>query len=188
MDKRQTHTTPMREKIVALYGEDMLAKSVLSIRGGGGVLPEILGGGKYRTALEIGTYRGVGAAELSQYCERVITIDLKRGKLEYLREKHDRHAFWASLGIGNIDLRLIENDAEKAELVRGLEFDFALVDGAHDPTVRNDFELVKRCGTVLFHDYDDRGARHLNYVFDFVNTLPKEQLRVMDIFALWTAS
>jgi len=178
----------MRDKIVATYDQHMLRRSVLSIRGGAGVLQSILSTGKYRTALEIGTYRGVGAAEMSQYCERVITIDLKHGRMEQLGEKHDRHAFWRSLGIDNIDLRLVADNAEKAALINTLEFDFAFIDGAKDGAiVAADFELVKRCGTVLFHDYDDRGAPHLNATYDFVNTLPKHQVRVIDIFALWTA-
>src|SRR5688572_941642 len=134
-------SSPMRDKIVALYGTDILHKSVISIRGGAGVLTEVLQGGKYRTVLEIGTYRGVGAAEISQYVERVITIDLKHGKLERLGETHDRHAFWRSLGIDNIEFIGVDDDAEKARVVNALDFDFALIDGAHDATVKNDFEL-----------------------------------------------
>jgi predicted O-methyltransferase YrrM len=178
-------SSTMRDKIVALYGTDILHKSVISIRGGAGVLTELLQGGKYKTVLEIGTYRGVGAAEISQYVERVITIDLKHGKLERLGEKHDRAAFWKSLGIDNIEFIGIEDDAEKERVVNALDFDFALIDGAHDPTVANDFELVKRCGNVLFHDFDRRGKREQDYVIDFIETLPKHQLTPMDIFAMW---
>jgi predicted O-methyltransferase YrrM len=131
--------------------------------------------------------QGVGAAELSRYCDKVITIDLKRGKLERAGETFDRHALWASLGVTNIDLRLIANDKEKAALIAGLEFDFAFIDGAHDRTVANDFALVKKCGAVLFHDYDRRGVKEQDFVFDFVNTLPKDQVTVRDIFAFWRA-
>lgn len=190
-------TTPMRDKIIALHGEHMLSRSVLSIRGGGGVLSSILGSGKYRTALEIGTYRGVGAAEMSQYCERVHTIDLTFGKIEINRrdgrdatdQTHDRHTFWAALGITNIDLHLVEDEAEKATLINAIDFDFALIDGAHDDPkiIRSDFELVKRCGAVLFHDFDSRGKTEKDYVYSFVKSLPPEQVQALDIFALWTA-
>ena len=34
-------------------------------------------------------------------------------------------------------------------------FDFAFIDGSHKyDDVKFDFECVKRCGRVLFHDYD----------------------------------
>lgn len=179
------YSSAMRDRIVALYGTQMLKRSVISIRGGAGVIPEILGGGKYRTALEIGTYRGVGAAEMSPFVEKVITIDLKFGRMEQLGENHDREAFWRSLGITNIEFHAVRDDEEKAALVNSLAFDFALVDGAHDETVAKDFALVKRCGSVLFHDYDSRGAPDKDHVIDFVNTLPRDQLTPMDIFCFW---
>jgi predicted O-methyltransferase YrrM len=177
----------MREKIIALYGPHVLKKSVISIRGGAGVIPEVLNNGCFKTALEIGTYRGVGAAEMSQCCEKIITIDLKRGKLELANEHWDRRIFWDSLGITNIEFHAIADDYEKAELVAGLEFDFALIDGAHDATVARDFELVKRCGTVLFHDADRRGSPQKDYVIDFIESLPQDQVTYHDIFALWQA-
>lgn len=178
----------MRDKIVSLHGQHALKRSILSIREGGGVMEFFLSGKGIRTALEIGTYRGVGAAEISQYVDRVITIDLHHGRLEQLGEKWDRRAFWRSLGIDNIDLHLVHNDAEKAALIESLEFDFAFVDGAHDERVRDDFALVKRCGQVLFHDVDSRGKPELDHVYNFVMSLPHAQLQFMDIFALWTAS
>lgn len=174
----------LRAAIAEKYGDGFLNKSVLSIRDGGGVFEEILGGRAYRTALEIGTYRGVSAAEMSTYCDRVITIDLEHGKLEHGGEDFDRRAFWSSLGVTNVDLRLVRDDAHKAQVVAGLDFDFAFVDGAHDETVAFDFALVKRCGAVLFHDYCKRSGKR-SYVYDFVNTLPKDQVQVIDIFAFW---
>ncbi len=188
-------TTPMRDRIIATYDQHMLRKSVLSIRGGGGVLQAVLGGGQYKRALEIGTYRGVGAAEISQYVEHVDTIDLRFGKIEINRRDgrdaidmtHDREAFWRSLGIDNISLHLISSEDEKAQIIAGLDFDFALIDGAHDDPaiVRNDFELVKHCGAVLFHDVDWRSKPEQNIVVDFVASLPQHEVTYIDIFALW---
>ena len=178
----------MRDKIVALHGQHALKRSILSIREGGGVMEHFLSGKGVRTALEIGTYRGVGAAEISQFVDRVITVDLHQGRIEQLGEKWDRNAFWRSLGIENIELRLVRDDVEKAALIAGLDFDFAFVDGAHDQRVRDDFELVKRCGRVLFHDVDSRGKPELDHVYNFVMSLPRAQLQFMDIFALWTDS
>lgn len=158
--------------------------SALGIRDGGGVFERVLGGRNYRTALEIGTYRGVTAAFMAQFCERVITIDLKRGLVEKNGGSFDRQAFWRSLGIDNIELRLVENDAEKAEIIASLDFDFAFVDGDHQGNAPAfDFELVRRCGTVLFHDCDRN-----NGVVALVKSLPKKQVTHMDIFALWQAN
>ena len=153
------HTTPMREKIIALYDQHFLRRSALSIRGGAGVFEWALSGKGIRTVLEIGTYRGVSAAEISQYVERVIAIDLKHGRVEDTDPGFDRVAFWEKLGVHNVELILVQDDAEKKAIVDGLEFDFAFVDGAHDYTIRNDFDLVKRCGRVLFHDADDNRTR-----------------------------
>lgn len=178
-------STELRQRIVSLYGDKYLRKSALNIREGAGVFEKVMSGQGIRTALEIGTYRGVSAAEMSQYCQRVITIDLKHGRAERNGEHLDRQAFWDSLGIHNIDLRLVKDDAEKAELVNSLDFDFAFIDGAHDQTVSNDFALVKRCGSVLFHDVDRRGKPEQDYVIDFVESLPKHQVERIDIFAIW---
>lgn len=169
------------------FGVAALKRSALSIRDGEGVFRKILGSGRYRHALEIGTYKGASAACMAQFCERVTTIDLQHGRLEQLGEPWDRHRFWSALGIGNIDLRLVVDDAEKADVIRELDFDFAFIDGAHDERVRMDFDLVKRCGTVLFHDYDRRGIKDQDQVADFIDTLPRNEFRKIDIFALWTA-
>lgn len=177
--------TELRQRIVSLYGDKFLRKSALSIRDGAGVFETVMSGKGIRTALEIGTYRGVSAAEMSQYCERVITIDLIHGKQEQMGESFDREALWRALGISNIELHLVRDDAEKARLVNGFEFDFAFIDGAHDQTVANDFALVRKCGAVLFHDVDRRGQPEQDYVIDFVESLPQHQIERLDIFALW---
>jgi predicted O-methyltransferase YrrM len=183
-------SSPMRERIISQWGPHVMKKSIISIRGGAGVLPAVLEDKGVRTALEIGTYRGVGAAELSQYVDRVITIDLKQGKLESNGERWDRVAFWNGLGIENIELVLIENDAEKEAFVSHLEFDFALIDGNHDDpaSIAADFEMVKRCGHVLFHDADRRGKPEKDRVIDFIESLPKREVTYRDIFAEWKAT
>jgi hypothetical protein len=182
--------TDIRDKIVALHGAKILRRSALNIRGGAGVFERVLKGKGFKTVLEIGTYHGCSTAEIAQYCERVITIDLKFGKLEYNGEQFDRVAFWRSLGVNNVELILVENDTEKKRIVDALQFDFAYIDGAHDETVKNDFEITRRCGHVLFHDADDNRLRARkpnapNCVFEFIDTLPKAQVEFMDIFALW---
>ena len=178
----------IRERIIALHGPRFLRKSALNIRGGGGVFERVMAGKGYKTILEIGTYRGCAAAEIAQHCERVITIDLKNGKLEQSGESLDRLAFWNTLGVNNIDLHLVDDDDEKTALIAGLEFDLAFIDGGHNiKSVQTDFNLTKRCGRVLFHDADDSGRPDRNIVHDFVKSLPRDQVEFMDIFALWMA-
>ena len=100
-----------------------------------------------------------------------------------MREGWDRGEFWDSIGANNIDLHLVENDAAKADLIRSLDFDFALIDGNHSAaSAAADFAMVRRCGAVLFHDYDEKTG-----VQQFVDTLPLDQVTIMDIFAFWQA-
>lgn len=182
----------MLERIVSLYGDDVLRKSAMNIRDGGGVFEQVLKGKGYRHVLEIGTYRGVSAAEISRYVERVTTIDLMQGKLERNSERFDRSAFWESLGCDNITLIQVMDDIEKRTFVDSMEFDLAFIDGGHDArSVRADFDMVKRCGRVLFHDADDNRLRPFkrdaaNDVHEFIATLPREQVQFMDdVFAFW---
>jgi predicted O-methyltransferase YrrM len=189
---RGAEVVSIHDRIVELYGAKMLRKSAMGIRAGGGVFERVLSGKGYRTVLEIGTYRGCSTAEIAQYVDRVITIDLKHGRIEQSGEEFDRYAFWQSLGVNNVELRLVKDDAEKARIVNTLDFDLAFIDGAHDQTVANDFALTRRCGRVLFHDADDNRLREVkpnapNCVFEFIDTLPKNEVEFMDgIFALWT--
>ena len=76
----------LRGRIIALYGAKLLRKSAMNIRGGAGVFERVMAGKGYRTALEIGTYRGVSAAEMARYCERVITVDALSA---LVHEEHD---------------------------------------------------------------------------------------------------
>lgn len=176
----------IRQRIAELYGEKILDRSALSIRGGAGVLERVLRGKGYGTVVEIGTYRGVAAAEMAQYCRQVVTIDLEFGKLERAGETWSRRAMWNALGTHNIIGFLVEGDEEKAAILKSIKFDFAFIDGAHDDkSVALDFALTKHCGRVLFHDYERRGVPGQDCVCDFVDSLPKNEVTPMDIFALW---
>lgn len=178
----------IRDRILAMYGDRQLRKS--AIRHEDALIFErLLAGKRYRTILEIGTYRGSTAAEMSQYCDRVVTIDLHQGRAEMDEPSVGRQALWNALGITNIDLVLVADDAEKAQRIGELDFDFAFVDGLHEyDAVKLDFELVRKCGRVLFHDYypvDD--GRNVRDVYRFVRSIKGGRVEVFGIFALWTA-
>ena len=76
-----------------------MRKSALNIRNGAGVIEGILKRRRPRTIVEIGTYRGITAAFMAQFCERVITFDLVHGRMERKAEDFDREAFWLSYPI-----------------------------------------------------------------------------------------
>lgn len=172
-----------RAQIVDYAGREFIRKSVFSPESGAGAIERVLGGRRYKRALEIGTYRGVSSALMAQFCDTVVTIDLRNGKMERDRQVFDRVRFWEAMGAGNIESHLVDNDGEKAALISRLDFDFAFVDGDHEGDApRRDFDLVKRCGTVLFHDYEGD-----NGVVDLVNSLPPTEVEVIDMFALWRA-
>ncbi len=172
----------LREFVRAEHGSGALSKSAVGLRDGEDIFRHFLEGKGYGTVLEIGTYKGISAACMAQYCKKVITIDLAEGQLESAGVSFDRWGFWESVGAQNIELHLVRDNKEKAELIRRLDFDFAFVDGAHDATVRDDFEMVKKCGAVLLHDYAERPGKE-NHVKKFVDTLGP--VEVVDIFAMW---
>lgn len=175
-----------RAKADAFGVPRLLKRSVLAFSTGGAILERTLRGQGYRTVLEIGTYRGVSTAYIAQMCERVITVDLYTGQLEREGEVFDRRAFWSHMGVEEkITQVRVSGDAEKAQLLSGRQFDFAFIDGGL-VNVASDFALVKRCGAVLFHDYDTTKDRRI--VFDLVNSLPPSEVEIMDNFALWKAA
>jgi predicted O-methyltransferase YrrM len=174
-----------RHRAEAAGGPRILKRSALNLHDGASVLQRLLDGKGYRTVLEIGTYRGVSAAWMAQFCDRVVTIDLAQGQMHKHAPDFDRMAFWDALGIRNIDLHLVENDQAKGALINGLDFDFAFIDGDHRARgPAKDFELVRRCGTVLFHDCDPRNPSDVSR---FVASLPRHQVEQIGIFALWKA-
>lgn len=172
----------LHDYVLAQHGTAGLRKSAVSLRDGEDIFRHFLEGKGYRTVLEIGTYKGVSAACMSQYCDKVITIDLAHGQLEAGGTPFDRQAFWDTAGVSNVELHLVRDNAEKAKLIASLEFDFAFIDGAHDHTVRDDFEMVRKCGRALFHDYSETPGKP-NHVKRFVDSLGPVEVR--DIFAFW---
>lgn len=175
----------LKEKIIDLYGARALNKSAIGLRDGAEILEYFMTKKPIKNALEIGTYKGMSAALMANHCDKLYTIDLRYGRLERHSEQFKRQELWESLGLTNIELILVNDNHEKAAIIKELEFDFAFVDGAHDETVADDFEMVKKCGNVLFHDYSYRDGK-VNHVLDFVDLLPPKQIEIKDIFAMWT--
>lgn len=99
-----------------------------------------------RLCFEVGTWNGLTAAILSRYFDRVVTVDISHQSI-----KHD---VLAHLGIENVECIDIADNAAKAQVWKRIkdECDFAYLDGDHANDTMSDFELVRGCGRVLFHE------------------------------------
>lgn len=177
----------LTKKIVEKYGERFLKQSAIRLRDGDSRILSLIGGKHYKTIIEIGTYRGISTAFLSEYCDRIVTIDIC-ALPEEIREW--REQLWDDLEIKNIVTHNIFQDEEKRGIIEKEEFDLAFVDGGHSvDSVRRDFEFVRHCGKVLFHDYGhigpDGGERQGNDVKKFIDSLTQGKFTSNDIFMLW---
>ena len=126
--------------------------------------------------VEIGTYNGITAIILSRYFKEVVSFDI----FPYTA----KHAIAEFAGVTNVRFVDIKNNKEKADLINSLDFDAAYSDGDHAKDAAFDFNLVKRCGRVLFHEYWDIQEP----VYDLVNTLkrnPRDKVIVQGKFAYW---
>lgn len=128
-------------------------------------------GFKGRHCYEIGSFRGMTAVVLSRYFERVTSIDIINDPMKYEVVNH--------LGITNITFVR----GLSANLVLPEDCDAAYVDGNH-VNIEEDFETVRGCGKVLFHEYWPTNTP----VWEFINGLRKsgEEISVFRNFALWT--
>lgn len=92
------------------------------------------------TCLEIGTNHGLTALSLLKHFNKVISIDINDSPYKRKITKGR-----------NIEFIHINGNEDKS-LIELLDFDFAYVDG-NRIDAREDFERVKHCGRVLFHDH-----------------------------------
>lgn len=167
------------------FGHNHINRSMLSSPHDEEVFRFFLRNKNIKCAVEIGTYKGTATALLAFYADKVVTIDKKN----YV----DKYAFWIEYGVYcKIDSYIVEDDEDKADLLSRIDFDFAFIDGDHSERgVWADFELVKRCGRVLFHDYYeenskfDLGTAKIQGIVPLVNSLPDNELTIGRPFAYW---
>ncbi len=168
-------STPHMKNIMKHFGKPAFARSSACMEFEA-FLKRIKAKGK--TCLEIGTYHGVTAVILSQYFDQVVCVSVDNDPDKLLK-----HQIVATLGIENIIFHDAQDNEEKANIINGLQFDFAYSDGDHTHDARSDFDLVKRCGKVLFHEAWPLSAP----VWNICNELPKEEIiwADYDCFAYW---
>ena len=102
---------------------------------------------RYSCVVEVGTARGMSAIILAHWADAVHTIDIYKSK--WIPE------IFAEAGVADRVFPIVVKDnAEKAEVIKGIAFDMANIDGSHiRPQVQIDFDLLKHCGLLLFHDF-----------------------------------
>lgn len=130
-----------------------------------------------KRCVEIGSFNGITAHVLARYFDEVVSFDIFHDTL--------KHAVLKFTGVKNIRFIDIKDNAEKAKIIAGLEFDGAYVDGDHECDAGSDFLAVRRCGRVLFHEYWQTQPA----VWNLVNALRGSgEVRTEGKFALWTAA
>ena len=117
-------------------------------------------------AVEIGTFWGVTAAYIAQFANKVHTFDIIDHPEKYkvwndlkVKDKISFHLVKSRDMVGDTfkDFegihKLTGKEVDIKTIIDIIEFDLAFVDGDHHyKNVKADFELVKKCGRVLFHD------------------------------------
>ena len=182
----------MVKKIINKFGKDILKRSALNLPNGAEDIKYFMKKKSICLALEIGTFRGITSAWMSQFCDQLITVDLLNGQFEDYKSKFEwantssREEIWNYLGIKNITYRPLEDNQQKVVLSSVLDYDFAFIDGDHSyEGVKFDFDLVKKCGRVLFHDYDKAKGKDCP-VRDFINSITYGNIETRTDFAYWT--
>jgi predicted O-methyltransferase YrrM len=128
------------------------------------------------TCVEIGTYNGLTALVLARYFDRVITFDVAEQPL--------RKEILDYIGATNVEAVIVKNNEEKAQRIAALDFCAAYSDGDHTNDTVTDFNLLKKCGCVMFHEHWDAQQSVIQLVASLgsvgygVSTSGK--------FALWT--
>jgi hypothetical protein len=169
-------SNPQLKRVLQHFGNTAFARSSACMEFEA-FLRRIGAGGK--TCLEIGTYHGITAVVLSQFFENVVCVSL-----DHRPRKLMRREIVEFLGIKNIRFIELAQNEDKAAVIQGLDFDFCYSDGDHANDTYTDFELVKHCGRVLFHEYWPIQVP----VHNLVNSLPKDEVTIAqyDCFAYWS--
>lgn len=108
---------------------------------------------KIKTVVEIGTLKGISAAYIKQFCSKVFTFDIE--------DYPEKYKVWEDFGMtSRIFYYTIEDRKDIKAVLDKIKFDFAFIDGSHTwEDARQDFDLVKSCGKVLFHDVNKKAFK-----------------------------
>ncbi len=171
-------SNPNLQKIIRKFGKVAFGRSSACMEFES-FLRQIRAGRTDGTCLEIGTFHGISAIVLSQYFDNVVCVTIEDAGAKIIFPQ-----LVSFLGIKNIQYCNVKDNGEKARLIDQLGFDFCYQDGDHTNDTLTDFELVKRCGNVLFHEYWPLQPP----VWNLVNSLPQNEIvrASVDSFAFWS--
>lgn len=115
---------------------------------------------KIKTVVEIGTFKGASTAYMKQFCSKVFTFDIE--------DYPQKYKLWEDLSISKrIFYYTIENRKDIKAILDKIKWDFAFIDGSHTwEDARQDFDLVKKCGKVLFHDVNKKAFKGVRRFVD----------------------
>lgn len=130
--------------------------------------------GNSNCTVEIGTYYGLSTIVLGSWSKKIMTFDIVYHP-EFGTVKR------VFPGLQNIHHHVIKDREDIAMDIHGLVFDFAFIDAVHDEeNVRKDFEIVKSCGRVLFHDANVPGIKK------FLTEIKATIFGPNDVWGYWT--
>ena len=172
------------KRILTKFGPEIFRRSTIPLCYGDLALQQYMTRKPVKVALEIGTWNGVPSAVMSQFAEKVITIDIE--------DRPEKYKVWKFLRISDkIEFHLVKNEIDKEKLLNDIQFDFCYMDGNHMSYTYSDWMMVRKCGRVLFHEYWDKQSP----VMDLVNSLPANEVEQFELknskkqpFAYWEQS
>lgn len=133
-----------------------------------------------KIAVETGTFHGVSACVLAKHFDEIHTFDIIEEHGGYYKDSDLKFKIWDYFGVSDkIHFHLINSDSEKKEILKDINYDFAWIDGMHKGGVDVDYELLKKCGRILFHDYEPKKCKDGNmydYVVNFIDSIEPDYI------------
>jgi hypothetical protein len=131
---------------------------------------------KGRSCIEIGTCNGLTALVLARHFGHVTSFDIAPNNI--------KQRIVDFVGVKNIQFVDVRDNDHKMRVVGSMDFDGAYVDGDHIRDTELDFNLVSKCGQVVFHEYWEAQQPVWRLVTNLKST--GEKITTKGKLALWT--